>query len=576
MGACWSTKTAEDQDLNIPRNVSVVYDQVLRQKSAVGGLQLMPSISACPATFPYELYSKAVVTDTHIFAALFEGSNGPQAAEHAVAHCYPAVCTRLEHNGGDAEGALRQMFKDLDASFMASTQHSDEVKARSSCTAVVVFINLAKPTCTVAALGSGSCFVGRTRGAFNNVSVEVKTLLSETVDRSAAEREEDWNQIELGTPKPAVAGGGKVSAAAGAKYRIEELPAGRRQHCIGAGYGKDKRLRDAWKKAPATAKGLRFPHIDVDCEVSTHRITPGDEHLVMASEGMMRLVPPAEAALLCSQFSVNKIRTLRGTYSAAAGGNLGLVGGGAAAQLATGEAAPLEFKPLNVASILVRHAVQKSINNYNASHGTNLSWADVTRLDLQVLSEDQGAATLQAEQQQQRQQQQPHRSQSRLRTTKLDVHPDVAAMVLSLDWPMSSTARQMQLAQTLQARRCRNPAASYRWQLLRLWYKFTTARRRNVIQRWYGIIDEALVAAEKDARKAEIAAWRELGQAVMVKRNGQVVSKDVDDVSPDRRRPTALTVGRNCSPAREWSPVKTPTRSVRASRHLVDTRIQDC
>jgi hypothetical protein len=47
--------------------------------------------------------------------------------------------------------------------------------------------------------------------------------------------------------------------------------------------------------------------------------------------------------------------------------------------------------------------------------------------------------------------------------------------------------------------------------------KFRTARRRQLLEAWWGAVDGAVKSAEAAARVAEVAAWKTLGQAVQVR-----------------------------------------------------------
>lgn len=65
-------------------------------------------------------------------------------------------------------------------------------------------------------------------------------------------------------------------------------------------------------------------------------------------------------------------------------------------------------------------------------------------------------------------------------------------------------------------RRGGGPAAAHRWELVRLLVKFRAARRRQLLEAWWGTVEGAVQKAEAAARMAEVAAWRTLGQAVQV------------------------------------------------------------
>lgn len=82
-------------------------------------LQLMPYTAACPASYPYQCLTRVVVGEGHLFAALWEGKGGSQAARHCVSTCYDVV---LEHltAGDDPSTALQKAFKQMDDTFLAA------------------------------------------------------------------------------------------------------------------------------------------------------------------------------------------------------------------------------------------------------------------------------------------------------------------------------------------------------------------------------------------------------------------------------------------------------------------------
>lgn len=89
---------------------------------AISRLQLLPSTAACPASYPYECLPRVVVGDGHLFAALWEGHGGAQAARHCVAHCYEVLMAALQQEADvrNPAVALQQAVEQLEASFFES------------------------------------------------------------------------------------------------------------------------------------------------------------------------------------------------------------------------------------------------------------------------------------------------------------------------------------------------------------------------------------------------------------------------------------------------------------------------
>jgi hypothetical protein len=82
-------------------------------------LQLLPFTAACPASYPYQCLTRVVLGDGYVFAALWEGKGGSQAARHCVSVCYDVLLQCLEA-AGDPSLALQQAFQQIDETYLAS------------------------------------------------------------------------------------------------------------------------------------------------------------------------------------------------------------------------------------------------------------------------------------------------------------------------------------------------------------------------------------------------------------------------------------------------------------------------
>lgn len=94
-------------------------------------LQLLPFTAGCPASYPYQSLTRVVLGEGHLFAALWEGHAGSQAARHCVANCYETLLQCLQSNP-DPCWALRQTTQLLDKSYLASQDYPDIVSKHSS------------------------------------------------------------------------------------------------------------------------------------------------------------------------------------------------------------------------------------------------------------------------------------------------------------------------------------------------------------------------------------------------------------------------------------------------------------
>lgn len=81
--------------------------------------QLLPYTAACPASYPYQCLTRVVLGDGHLFAALWEGKGGAQAARHCVSACYDVVLGMMQA-GEEPSTALEKAFQQLDESYLAS------------------------------------------------------------------------------------------------------------------------------------------------------------------------------------------------------------------------------------------------------------------------------------------------------------------------------------------------------------------------------------------------------------------------------------------------------------------------
>lgn len=81
-------------------------------------LQLLPYTAACPASYPYQCLTRVVLGDGHLFAALWEGKGGSQAARHCVSACYDVLQQCLQQD--EPSAALQRAFKQLDETYLAS------------------------------------------------------------------------------------------------------------------------------------------------------------------------------------------------------------------------------------------------------------------------------------------------------------------------------------------------------------------------------------------------------------------------------------------------------------------------
>lgn len=82
-------------------------------------LQLLPFTAACPASHPQQTLTRVVLGEDHLFAALWEGHGGSQAARHCVTKCYETLLDCMKAHQ-DATMAFKQALKQLDQTYFSS------------------------------------------------------------------------------------------------------------------------------------------------------------------------------------------------------------------------------------------------------------------------------------------------------------------------------------------------------------------------------------------------------------------------------------------------------------------------
>lgn len=97
-------------------------------------LQLLPYTAACPASYPYQCLTRVVLGDGHLFAALWEGKGGSQAARHCVSVCYDLVVEGIK-SGADPSAAMQKACQQMDEAYFAS-ELTDLVRTVAVLTAI--------------------------------------------------------------------------------------------------------------------------------------------------------------------------------------------------------------------------------------------------------------------------------------------------------------------------------------------------------------------------------------------------------------------------------------------------------
>lgn len=146
-------------------------------QKAPGALLLHTFNALAPACFPYQIFSVVKSNKSHVFAALFQGHNGPQAAALAADQCYSVFTIALYASCDQPETALRETFLRLDEIFLASDL-DPRIRASVGASAVMLYINLANNRVYVARLGGCRCILSKASITSTRTAVSLQHIVS--------------------------------------------------------------------------------------------------------------------------------------------------------------------------------------------------------------------------------------------------------------------------------------------------------------------------------------------------------------------------------------------------------------
>ncbi|GLC52814.1 hypothetical protein PLESTB_000671500 [Pleodorina starrii] len=436
-----------------------------------------------------------------------------------------AAATRTNASG--IRNALVATLKALDRRFLSDDSIPPEERLTSGCTGVLLHITLGEaPVATAASLGPSSAVVGQRRGGLASATSEPLVLcggeatshnaLQDFLASLAAEQRQLASSL-----LPKKAANGKPAASQKASARKLKSSSGSstggmsQRRLVGPAAGEaGGGLQPAYSSDPAApqalgfgcAKGLRLvpagrgvpvdepPSAVMGLEVKTasHALGPADDCVVLLSGGAAAGITPRDVALLMHRMGrlaaipyETKPRPLpmdaaRGP-SAVQLDNLGPAGLRPAAP--PPPTTPIAIEPFNAARLLVQHAASNAASRHpnNASGGNQ--------------------------------------------------HP-AGAMAFALEWlrcsddsagaAAASGASVSAVRAAAEAAASARRRAQYRWQLLRLYYKFPYKRHVAIIDRWHSVFDRVMGQAKQLAKQKERSAWTRLNAAVKVTPGGNV------------------------------------------------------
>ncbi|GMH39413.1 hypothetical protein BSKO_07311 [Bryopsis sp. KO-2023] len=459
MGCCQSR--ADEFEVPVKRLPSLENVKAHHRGQGLPGVQVHTFRAGWQATSSFGDHS-CVQMDTGavFFAALFDPHNSKEAAAFCTKHCWEVFSKCLSKSKQQCPAdALMAMFSELDRMFLQSDA-PPMARATSGCSGVAVCIDFSARKYYVANVGTSQCILGSATGSFNSKAFDGKLLTDEHSARCVEEQARlrktfpnDSTIVTFSDGKPMVKGVAKVT------------------RCLGYGFAKDKHLAGVYNKSGAKRldplPSAANPYITAEAEVREYDLCSQAEHLMLCSEGILNVLSPLDAALFCSQFSHQNLMALYRSFLRPS--NDGVVPAADEARCSP-------------AAALVRQTMSRTAENWTRT----LSRDKVFDLDdLRKLEVENHAAPGVV--------------------LRRDVHENVNAIVISLDWARSLTAHQLQ---NVLPKPGLNPQNStYRWHLVALLSRYLIARRRSILRQWWDAVDMAVEQARSEARNAEVAAW---------------------------------------------------------------------
>ncbi|EFJ46983.1 hypothetical protein VOLCADRAFT_105290 [Volvox carteri f. nagariensis] len=476
-------------------------------------------------------HTRLVVGPDWIFAALFEAHGSSDldvhrgcretAARFCAEQCYgefqrakqDAVQAGHGASTSNVSNILAATLKALDRRFLSDTEISPQDRLMSGCTAVLLHVSLGEnPTATAAALGPCAAVVGQRRGGLASATSAPLVLCGGAA--SSLDALQSFLSA-LGASQPCLPAGkaaasgvaasqkgrskARASTSGASKDMSQQLtvlgPSGEPEYsrdlnapqALGFGIGKGMRLAPTGRGAAAVAKPQE-PQVGLEVQTSSHALGPADDGVVLLSSGAAAGITPTDVALLLHRMGrlaaipyETKTRPLPLEESRGLVVQLDSLGvaGPPPAPAPYVTAAATQIAPFNAARLVVQHAVANA-----AARGANASGEPV------------------------------------------------GAMAFALEWPRSSddsAAAAAASGASVSAVRAAAEAAAkarqrgqYRWQLLRLYYKFPHKRRVAIINKWHEVFDRVVGEGKRTANLKETAAWLRLGAAVKVSAAGNV------------------------------------------------------
>ncbi|GAX74869.1 hypothetical protein CEUSTIGMA_g2315.t1 [Chlamydomonas eustigma] len=473
---------------------------VYESHSTIRGLRFFSSTAEYAASTEVKTKSRVVNSEDYIFASLFEGYGGMEAADFSHRTAYATFCTNLKREEGDIPNALQHMMCEIDEG-LAKSSRIKPLKGCSGAGAVVAVIDLRNNVLHAASVGGCVCLISHSVGSFKQATAEADLV---------ANGLKTWASVQ-----------GLRNVSNPSDLDLQKgCP-----HVLGFGRGKCQDVADAYAKYSDTPiVQIAEPRQTLKIEAGSRHLLPGEGNVLLLSAGYLDLMPVTSTAILAHHFPTRDIQALLDVAHSA-----GVVSDG-------GEAGSIADRNTNLSN----EGMSPPADSHAANGMKERCQFNLSRI-LASYAVSRGEA---------------HRHALQAPTSS------VAVVSIAIDYPSSASDRQLQqqrLRDMWKSRR--NLLAVHRWNLVRQYLRFQHSLHKSFRKAWLDVAAGLMAQADAQARQAERVAWQHLNEAVQVTRTGLVMRPGSRSIIPSPGN-LLLTAGNARSRSTELVPTSAPPPAV--------------
>lgn len=471
MGCCASKPNVEEDD---PLSgTGICQKHLYATHFSPTGLQVRASTATWVATLPYVEFSAVMLEESSIFLTFFESENeNKAAAAYALASAHQAFKDAQNSGQGDMRSVLQATFSSLDSGFLADSHLSLVDRAVAAAGGVIAFLDFKTEMVWIGSIGPHR-----------------QLVIGQLFHGLAAQRTDALvlNNASRGD--------------------------GQNVNCIGAGRLKRKELADAYDKQQGSRHNSSQLTASSTAHIVEQRLNAGDEHLILASQGLWNVITPDDAALRLHfhlKANVNRDSPVVAIHCDALSSPL---------QAGTSQPAGNavhdgpDTNAANAAEALVLYAMQKVATQATRRYKSREAICEGHLRQIPFKQRNDSAAV-------------PFKKGPLASAIRSDVHGDMSAIVLSLRWPATSLNQALEMPMRTpppkgKYRSAEQQAASeraqHRWgQIKMLHIEFLRARRKMLLSKWWNACSRILAKGRVKARQLEEQLWVERRMAVKV------------------------------------------------------------